>query len=172
MPRIKKAFATGVIDCETAVRICRTALMRAKRRRTLKALRHRNTLVGISIGPKEIKDMDTMKKSKRHQASVKNSFHQRANIFTSSSTVKIAVKALSRFARKIAVLFLDPSGFVRPFSPSCASTVVAAKFCSRENETPIEETGHASLKENKKNSLLRQSKERQKIEKEWLYNIS
>jgi hypothetical protein len=55
--------------------------------------------------------------------------NQWANIFTSSSAVKMAVKDRSRFCRNRPRSFREPSGLVSPAGPSCESVAVAAKFC-------------------------------------------
>jgi len=129
MSMMAKELSTGMSDRASAVMIWRMDLMRAKRRRTRKARRHRRTLAGRLTGPREMRDMLTMKKSKRHHASVQNWMNQWENMLTTSSKVKMAVNAVSRRSRKMPVGVLVPSSLSRAFGPSSASAAVAAKFC-------------------------------------------
>jgi hypothetical protein len=83
--------------------------------------------LGMGIDPRDRSDMLTMRKSKRHHQSMTNFHHRLAAMFTSSSTVKMAMKARSRESKVAERVVGLPSLSVR-LVLSCAWAMPQAKF--------------------------------------------
>mmetsp|Transcript_13190 Transcript_13190/g.36421 ORF Transcript_13190/g.36421 Transcript_13190/m.36421 type:complete len:218 (-) Transcript_13190:421-1074(-) len=88
---ITKAFKTGTMDLLRAMMICLTLLIRPKSLTTRKARRSRMRLLGTGTLPSDSSDMETMKRSNRHQLSLTNRVQRLLARLTSSSKVKMAV---------------------------------------------------------------------------------
>ena len=129
MSMMKKALHMGTSDTERAARIFLEALRRPKRRTTRRA---RRMLTGKSSGPRAARETKTTKASKMDQLLQAKSRNQWANMLTSSSTVKTAVKDVLRVSRISLMWVVEPSSLKSRSASNCASMTDVQKFCGPE----------------------------------------